>query len=103
MELHTFSSLQKSFLPQYRNSMHDAHQAFVYFNPHTLEHKRLEPLTADEVAEAFGGDNVQVFTSADALFAHLEAFSWEGKNLLLMTSGNFSGVDIREFGIRIIH
>ena len=53
LELHTFSSLKKEFLPQYKNSMDAADLAIVYFNPHTIAHKKLEPITEQQVAEAF--------------------------------------------------
>ena len=38
-ELHTFSSLNRDFLPQYRNAMDDADHAIVYFDPEVVEHK----------------------------------------------------------------
>jgi UDP-N-acetylmuramate: L-alanyl-gamma-D-glutamyl-meso-diaminopimelate ligase len=91
MELHTFSSLKKDFLPQYRGSMEKADVAFVYFDPHTIEHKRLDPITAHDVAEAFGDKQVQVFTNSDELFELLVSMNWHQSNLLIMTSGNFSG------------
>ncbi len=62
MELHTFSSLTADFLPQYKDAMTDADMAFVYFDPHVIEHKKLTAITADEVAKAFGGTNLRVFT-----------------------------------------
>jgi len=98
MELHTFSSLKKEFLPQYKGSMAAADRAFVYFNPHTIEHKRLEPISADMVKEAFGGSNLEVFTDSDLLFSTLEKIDWANKNLLIMSSGNFSGKNVKEFG-----
>ncbi len=101
MELHTFSSLKKEFLPHYRDTMKVADKAFVYFNPHTVEHKRLEPISEQLVSEAFGGENVEVFTCSDKLFAQLKNMNWKYKNLLIMSSGNFSGVDIRAFAEEI--
>jgi UDP-N-acetylmuramate: L-alanyl-gamma-D-glutamyl-meso-diaminopimelate ligase len=98
MELHTFSSLKKEFLPQYKDSMAAADKAFVYFNPRTIEHKRLDPISTEQVKVAFGGDNLTVFTDSDLLFAELEKMEWENKNLLIMSSGNFSGKNVKEFG-----
>lgn len=95
MELHTFSSLKKEFLPQYKNCMESADEAYVYFNPHTIAHKRLEAITAQQVAAAFAGENLKVFTDSDALFEELFAKTWRNKNLLLMSSGNFSGKDMQ--------
>lgn len=54
MELHTFSSLNKEFLKEYEGAMNTCDTAIVYFNPHTIAHKKLEPITADEVRRAFG-------------------------------------------------
>ena len=102
MELHTFSSLKKEFLPQYKDSMAAADQAFVYFNPHTIEHKRLDPISIEQVKDAFGGDNLEVFTDSDLLFSELEKIDWESKNLLIMSSGNFSGKNVKNFGKSLV-
>lgn len=101
MELHTFSSLKKEFLVQYRGAMDAADQALVYFNPKTLEHKQLEPITAGQVKAAFGG-NVKVYTDSDLLFEFLSEMEWKNKNLLIMSSGNFSGKNIKTFGESLI-
>jgi len=95
MELHTFSSLKKEFLPQYEGCMAAADEAYVYFNPHTIEHKRLEPISKEQVADAFATEGLQVFTDSDQLFTELQKQNWENKNLLIMTSGNFSGKDMK--------
>ncbi|MFV0291533.1 MAG: UDP-N-acetylmuramate--L-alanine ligase [Mangrovibacterium sp.] len=102
MELHTFSSLKKEFLPQYAGCMAAADEAYVYFNPHTIAHKQLEAISEAQVAEAFASGNLKVFTDSDALFEELFAKSWQGKNLLLMSSGNFSGKDMQAIANEII-
>lgn len=101
MELHTFSSLKADFLPQYNGSMEMADNAYVYYNPHTIEHKRLDPISPIQVKEAFG-NNVEVYTDADELFKLLENKSWKNENLLIMSSGNFSGKDIKGLGKHIV-
>lgn len=93
MELHTFSSLNAKFLEQYKDSMSLADKAFVYFNPHTIEHKKLPPITKEQVKAAFGTENVSVYTNSDELTGDLKKMKWTNRNLLLMTSGNFDGVD----------
>jgi len=102
MELHTFSSLKRSFLPQYQNSMYAADVAMVFFDPHTLAHKRLEVISEQDVIDSFGRNDLQVFTEAGALFELLRARAWENSNLLIMSSGNFSGNDIKALGMEII-
>ncbi len=95
MELHTFSSLKADFLPQYKGTMDAADVAFVYFNPKTVEHKKLKPITKEDVYNAFDNDKLRVFTSSDEIVAALKAIDYSNKNLLLMTSGNFGGVDLK--------
>ncbi len=102
MELHTFSSLKKDFLPQYHETMKFADRAIVYFDPLTVEHKRLEPITAEMVKAAFGQEGLEVFTDSDLLFAELEKVDWINKNLLLMSSGTFSGKDLPAFAKSLI-
>jgi len=97
MELHTFSSLKKDFLPQYNGAMKNATKAFVYFNPKTIEHKKLEPITKQDVKTAFNTDNVTVFTDLAELKSEIEKIDYKNKNLLFMSSGNFSGIDFKEY------
>jgi UDP-N-acetylmuramate: L-alanyl-gamma-D-glutamyl-meso-diaminopimelate ligase len=77
--------------------MDKADVAYVYFNPEVIEHKRLQPITADQVKEAFGREDLIVFTDANQLVARLREINFEGKALLMMSSGNFSGLDIIAF------
>ena len=101
MELHTFSSLMADFLPQYKDCMKEADIAYVYFNPKVIEHKRLTPITADEVREAFGTKNVEVFTESEALQEavrnQLSAVKSQNTALLMMSSGTFDGIDVKQF------
>lgn len=102
MELHTFSSLMADFLPQYKGCMAEADKALVYFNPKVIEHKRLKPITAEEVREAFGTDNVEVFTDSEALQARLREFRYDNTALLMMSSGTFDGVNINQFAKELL-
>ncbi len=102
MELHTFSSLNKDFLPQYKGTMNKADIAFVYFNPKVVEHKKLPRITIDEVSAAFGSDNVKVFDNTELLQKELKDIEWRNKNLLLMSSGNFSGINFNTFSNELI-
>lgn len=103
MELHTFSSLMADFLPQYKGCMAEADVAYVYFNPKVIEHKRLTPITAEEVREAFGTQNVEVFTESEALQAKLRSLEYKNTALLMMSSGTFDGVNIKEFANELLH
>jgi UDP-N-acetylmuramate: L-alanyl-gamma-D-glutamyl-meso-diaminopimelate ligase len=102
MELHTFSSLNENFLKEYEGSMTLADEAIVYFNPHTIEHKKLKPITEDQVKIAFGGSNIRVCTNSAELLESLLKMNFENKNLLMMSSGNFDGIDFKDLAIKVI-
>ncbi len=97
MELHTFSSLQENFLPQYKGCMDKADVAYVYFNPEVIAHKRLQPISVEQVKAAFGKENLEVLTDAAELASKLKKIDYSGKALLMMSSGTFSGLDITAF------
>ncbi len=94
VELHTFSSLNKSFLGQYKGCLDSAEKAVVYFDSHTLASKRLEAITTDDVITAFGRSDLVVFTNHDTLTAYLLQQREETDTFLLMSSGTFSNLDI---------
>jgi len=102
MELHTFSSLTEDFLPQYADCMEEADMAFVYYNPEVVHHKRLKEIQPEQVKEAFGGNNLTVYTDTQALQQKLRELNYENTALLLMTSGNFSGVNLTEFAKELL-
>jgi UDP-N-acetylmuramate: L-alanyl-gamma-D-glutamyl-meso-diaminopimelate ligase len=102
MELHTFSSLTEEFLNQYKNSMALADEAIVYFNPNTIEHKKLKPITKEQVKQAFGGNNIKIYTDSAKLLDYLTTIDYQNKNLLMMSSGNFDGIDFKQLGESII-
>ena len=103
MELHTFSSLNKDFLKLYKDSMQKADQALIYYNNETIKHKKLDELNENDVKAAFGTNNLQVFTSSIALLNHLKVQNWKEKNLLMMSSGNFDGINFKELAKTIIN
>lgn len=96
MELHTFSSLNEEFLAQYAGTMDLPDEAYVYFSPKAIEHKKLKPISIEQVYTAFKRKDLKVFTDSDELMTELKSKNWNQKNLLLMSSGNFNGVDFNE-------
>jgi UDP-N-acetylmuramate: L-alanyl-gamma-D-glutamyl-meso-diaminopimelate ligase len=101
MELHTFSSLNKTFLDQYKGAMDHADIAYVYFNPDTIKHKRLQELSPEQVQLSFGNDQVKVITNSDELVHQLQQLDWEKRNLLMMSSGNFDGISFESLAEKI--
>lgn len=97
MELHTFSSLKKEFLPHYENAMSAADEALVYFSPQVVAHKKLDPITKEQVQQAFGGD-VNVVNETAEVLEFLREHNWNNAVLLMMSSGNFDGIDYEKLG-----
>lgn len=97
MELHTFSSLRKEFLPLYDGAMDAADEALVYFSPAVVAHKKLEPLTVEQVQTAFGG-KVKVVNNTQEVLDFIRAKNWNNSVLLMMSSGNFDGIDYEKLG-----
>jgi UDP-N-acetylmuramate: L-alanyl-gamma-D-glutamyl-meso-diaminopimelate ligase len=97
MELHTFSSLKKEFLPQYKDAMKMADEALVYYSPDVVKHKKLEPISKELVAEGFGG-NVIVMNETEEVLQFIRSKKWNNAVLLMMSSGNFDGINYEALG-----
>ena len=102
MELHTFSSLNLEFLKLYHSCMSSADEAYVYFNEETIKHKKLQNIEKQDVYDAFGSKNLKVFNSSIELEKDLISKNWSNANLLMMSSGNFDGLDFKELATKII-
>ena len=97
MELHTFSSLKKEFLPHYEGAMIAADEALVYFNPQVVHHKKLEAISIQQVSDGFGG-GVEVKNETADVLSFIRSQSWNNAVLLMMSSGNFDGIDYDQLG-----
>ena len=93
MELHTFSSLTEDFLNEYKNSMNLADEAIVYYNPHTISHKKLKEILPEQVHTCFNRKDLIVFTKSEELTNYIKTKNFNNSVLLMMSSGNFDGVD----------
>jgi UDP-N-acetylmuramate: L-alanyl-gamma-D-glutamyl-meso-diaminopimelate ligase len=96
-ELHTFSSLSKDFLNQYAHSMGKADVAIVYFSPHALDLKKLPMLSTEDITKSFQKEGLLVFSDTTQFQQFLLGTRWANSNLLLMSSGNYDGLKVKEF------
>ena len=96
-ELHTFSSMNKNFLDQYEESMDKADLAVVYFSPHALELKKLPMLLPEDIKKSFRKSGMLVFSDAGEFQQFLLKEKWDNSTLLIMSSGNFDGLQVKEF------
>lgn len=102
MELHTFSSLSKNFLEQYKGCMNKADKALVYYNHHAIELKRLEDLSVELVEKAFDKEGLKVTTDSSEFVQFVKQNAEDNTNILIMSSGNFGGVNIKQLAEEII-
>ena len=101
LELHTYSSLNKQYISKYQDALKGS-TGIVYFNPEKVAQKKLEPITEADVKKAFGSNDVQVFTDSQKLQSFLEALPWTNKNLLIMSSGDFGGLNIQKIADSVV-
>lgn len=94
LELHTFSSLNREFLPHYKDSMRPADKAYVFYDTHTLKMKRMEDLEEDYVQNCFGG-HVKILTDKSELESIIHQNIKPENNLLIMSSGKLGGVKLQ--------
>ena len=94
MELHTYSSLSEGFLDQYAGTMAAADRAIVFYDPHAVALKRLPAIPPERIAGAFGRSDVQVLTDPIAVMGAVREGLQGDAVLLMMSSGNFGGLDL---------
>ena len=101
LELHTFSSLNEAFMSEYNGALAKADTAIVFYSKHALALKRMPDLPADKVREGFNQPGLLVMNHKEDLQNWLENRSFEQANLVLMSSGNYDGLDMLTFAKRI--
>ncbi len=96
LELHTYSSLNPDFLKEYQGALDAADEAIVFYSPHAVEIKKLQPVTSGQIAEAFNRQDLRIFTNPTDFKDYLFSQPFENTSLLLMSSGNYGGLDFEE-------
>ena len=96
LELHTYSSLNAEFLKEYKGALDAADVAVVFYSPHAVEIKKLEEVTHEQIANAFERDDLIIYTNPEDFKSFLFSQNFDDKALLLMSSGNYGGLDFGE-------
>ncbi|CAM1374305.1 UDP-N-acetylmuramate--L-alanine ligase [Tenacibaculum xiamenense] len=96
LELHTYSSLNAEFLKEYEGTLDKADEAVVFYSPKAVKIKRLEEVTKEQIANAFNRENLTVFTEPEEFKEFLFKQSLDSRALLLMSSGNYGGLNFDE-------
>ncbi len=101
LELHTFSSLNEAFMEQYNGAFDQVDVGVVFYSKHALELKRLPDLLAEKVLEGFNKNGLIVINDKKELADWFEQQNFNHSNILLMSSGNYDGLDIISLAKRI--
>jgi len=96
LELHTYSSLNAEFLKEYKGALDAADVAVVFYSPHAVEIKKLDKVTHEQIASAFERDDLIIYTNPEDFKQFLFSQNFDNKALLLMSSGNYGGLDFDE-------
>jgi UDP-N-acetylmuramate: L-alanyl-gamma-D-glutamyl-meso-diaminopimelate ligase len=93
LELHTYSSLNAEFLKEYQGALEFADVAVVFYSPDAVKIKQLEEVTYDQIAKAFNREDLIIYTNSIAFKDYLFNIDFENSALLLMSSGNYGGLN----------
>ena len=96
LELHTYSSLNEEFLKEYRGSLEKADEAVVFYSPHAVKIKRLKEVSEEQISKAFQRDDLIIYTEPKAFKDFLFTKDLSNTALLLMSSGNYGGLEFDE-------
>ena len=96
LELHTYSSLNAEFLKEYKGALKYADKAAVFYSPHAVKIKQLDEVTSDQIAEAFEREDLIIYTKPSEFQKFLFSENLENSAVLLMSSGNYGGLDFDE-------
>lgn len=101
LELHTYSSLNAEFLKEYTSTLDSADVAVVFYSPEAVKIKRLDEVTEQQIAQAFNKKDLVIYTNPKAFEDYLYQLELKNTVLLLMSSGNYGGLDLDKFKQRL--
>ena len=93
LELHTYSSLNAEFLQEYEGALDAADEAVVFYSPDAVKIKQLEEVSYEQIAAAFKRSDLKIYTDPTAFKAFLFNQTFTNSALVLMSSGNYGGLD----------
>ncbi len=96
LELHTYSSLNTEFLTEYQGALDAADVAVVFYSPDAVAIKKLEEISKEQIEKAFNREDLIVYTNPDEFKSFLLVQEFTDSVLLLMSSGNYGGLNFDE-------
>ncbi|APG61140.1 UDP-N-acetylmuramate--L-alanine ligase [Christiangramia salexigens] len=101
LELHTYSSLNSDFINEYNGSLDSADEALVFYSPDAVAIKKLDPVDENQIKDAFQKRDLKIFSNSEDFARELNSISLDNSALLLMSSGNYGGLDLDELKGRL--
>ena len=96
LELHTYSSLNAEFLAEYKGALDKADKAVVFYSPHAVKIKQLDSVSEQQISNAFQRDDLIIFTNPTEFKEFLFSQKLDQSAVVLMSSGNYGGLDFEE-------
>jgi len=103
IELHTYSSLNEAYLKEYRDTMHEAEYPAVFINQESLKQRNAGAISEEMLKAAFNQPNLVYFSNVESMKQYLMAMNPTGRNLLLMSSGNYGGINLVNFADKFLY
>lgn len=101
LELHTYSSLNAEFLKEYEGALDAADEAIVFYSPNAVKIKQLDEVSEQQIASAFNRTDLKIYTDPKVFKDYLFGLNFDNSVLLLMSSGNYGGLDFDEVKAKI--
>jgi UDP-N-acetylmuramate: L-alanyl-gamma-D-glutamyl-meso-diaminopimelate ligase len=84
-------------MDQYKGALDQLDVGVVFYSKHALALKRMPDLPAEKVIDGFDKKGLIVINDAKKLAEWLSEQDFSNSNILLMSSGNYDGLDIFSF------
>ena len=101
LELHTYSSLNATFLEQYKGALDAADTAVVFYSPQAVEIKKLDSVSETQIETAFEREDLIVFTDPILFKNYITSLEFVHKTVLLMSSGSYGNLDFEALKIKV--
>lgn len=93
-ELHTYSSLQENFIEHYAHSLDAADIRILFLDEEALKIKNKQDLDETWLKEQFADESIIVFKDVADLKSKINSETTDDCVILLMSSGNFGGMNL---------
>lgn len=101
LELHTYSSFNPEFIKEYKGALDAADIAVVFYLPESVAIKKLAAVTPEQISKAFVRNDLNIQTNANEFKDYVFGQDFDNSVLLLMSSGNYGGLDLEELKLKI--